>query len=321
MHRALAILLCLIAAQPVGAASASSSTPVPFPVVNGSVRALLVDGDTAYVGGHFTSLGAPTGPLAFVGARDGKLRRGFPSIAGSAYDMDFHERAGVGAVLPDGHGGLYVGGHFGRVAGVKRSAVVRLRPDGSVDPAFGVDFEGSVQALELVGDDLWVGGLLAVRGGDSFGLAVVDARTGARSPIVPPAQAGVYALERAGTRMYVSDVLKNLQALDVATAQPLPWATEHEITPTKIEARGDKLYVAAWSGIEINAADGPLLTRVLQPERRCRDGRGHRRQCAGGGWRRGHGHGTWAVRVRPAHGGAACAVWQRDRVDQRARHP
>jgi outer membrane protein assembly factor BamB len=259
MRRAPAIVLCLIAAQPVSSASATSSTPVPFPVVNGSVQALLVDGNTTYVGGHFTSLGALTGPLAFVGPRDGRLRRGFPSIAGFSNDMVFHERAGVGAVLPDGQGGLYVGGHFGRVAGLERSAVVRLRPDGSVDPAFRVDFEGSVHALELAGDELWVGGLLAVRGSDSFGLAIVDARTGARSATAPPVESMVYALERAGTRMYVSDFGKDLQALDVATAQPLRWATEYGIRPTRIQARGDKVYVAAGNGIEISAADGRFL--------------------------------------------------------------
>jgi hypothetical protein len=81
-----AAVLCLIAAlvgvraECVSAAEVPSSDPVPFPVVNGSVRALLVDGDTAYVGGRFTSIGNMTGPLAFVGPRDGKLRRGFPIL-------------------------------------------------------------------------------------------------------------------------------------------------------------------------------------------------------------------------------------------------
>jgi hypothetical protein len=66
------------------------------------------------------------------------------------------ERQALGAC----RGGLYVGGHFGRFAGLERSAVVHLRPDGPVDPAFRVGFEGSVHALELAGDELWVGGLL-----------------------------------------------------------------------------------------------------------------------------------------------------------------
>src|SRR4051812_46519669 len=131
MRCVFALVLVLIGLARVPAASAvPSSKPVPFPVVNGTVRALLVDGDTAYVGGHFSSVGNLTGPLAFVGLRDGKVRRGFPTIAGRALDEAREGWAGVRAVVPDGKGGLFVAGHFGRIAGKRRSALAHLRPDG-----------------------------------------------------------------------------------------------------------------------------------------------------------------------------------------------
>lgn len=175
-----ALVLGLIAALAAAPAQAApSSTPVPYPNVDGTVQAMLVDGRTAYIGGHFSSVGNPTGPLAFLDPRSGKVRRGFPAISGETRSEWNDDWAGVLATEPDGRGGLFVAGHFSRVAGRRRVSLVHLRADGSVDPRFRADVEGYVQALALARGRLWIGGTFdRAAGATRHGLAVVDARSG-----------------------------------------------------------------------------------------------------------------------------------------------
>ena len=270
-----ALIVSITAWLACASAHAASSVPVPFPVVDGSVQSLLVDGDTAYVGGHFRSIGTLTGPLVFLDRRNGRVRRGFPSIAGRALDEARQGWAGVRAVEPDGAGGLYVGGHFGRVAGKRRSAVVHLRADGSVDPRFRTDVEGRVHALARAGGRLWIGGsFLSVAGRERHGLAVVDARTGALTPLAAPGFSGeVNAIEHAHGRVYVGGVntffdgeMRDVGAFDAATGALLPWRLGRSIGyPGAIEARGDKLYVAGGSAYEIGASDGRILREFPFP--------------------------------------------------------
>src|SRR3954447_22655942 len=107
-----ALLLCLLA--PAVANAAPGSAPLPFPAVAGSVADALVDGDTAYVAGRFSGLGASSGPLSLLRA-DGSVARSFGDITSEAG----HEDAGlaVSALAADGAGGFYVGGAFDRVLG------------------------------------------------------------------------------------------------------------------------------------------------------------------------------------------------------------
>ena len=90
-----ALIAALAVCSACPPAHAASSVPVPFPVVDGSVQSLLVDGDTAYVGGHFRTIGTLTGPLTFLDPRSGRVRRGFPSIAGRSLDEARQGWAGV----------------------------------------------------------------------------------------------------------------------------------------------------------------------------------------------------------------------------------
>ena len=257
---ALLVSLLAVVAAP-GVAGAQSSTPVPFPVVNGTVRALLVDGRTAYVGGHFRSLGNPTGPLAWLDPGSGKVRRGFPSIAGHASDEAYQDWPGVLAVEPDGAGGQYVAGHFSRVAGVRRSAVVHLRRDGSVDRRFQADVQGRVHSLALARGRLWIGGAFQrAAGGERDSLAVVDARTGALTPVAQGHGGGqIEAIEHAGSRVYVGGINHGLVAFDAASGELLQWSPGPIGWARDIAVRGDKVYVVTGSVVELAAADGRVL--------------------------------------------------------------
>src|SRR5690606_21333922 len=108
----------LLAAAALPSAPAAAA-PVPFsptPLAgwstNGVVRAVLVVGDTVYVGGTFTEVRPPSGSpvararLAAFDVHTGALRTGFVANANSA----------VRALATDGTR-LYVGGSFSHISG------------------------------------------------------------------------------------------------------------------------------------------------------------------------------------------------------------
>ncbi len=97
--------------------------PTPY---SGRVWDIAAFGNTAYIGGEFTSL-APT--LELAGAIDGASglpQPGFPKL----------ESGEVKVAAPDGAGGWYIGGNFKISLGPadSRVALARIRPDGTVDP-------------------------------------------------------------------------------------------------------------------------------------------------------------------------------------------
>jgi hypothetical protein len=201
--RWLAVLVALIAAGE--AAAAPSSRPALFPVVDGRVTDVLVDGSTAYVGGSFERVGTPTGPLAVLSAADAQVIRRFPGFTGH-FEVN-HIETLVRAIEPDGAGGWYVGGEFLRVDGRYRTSLVHLRADGSVDPHFRADVEGTVHALALDREEgiLWVGGhFWRVSGEARSSLVALDAATGAARPWLAPGLDGeVNDIDVDGERVYV----------------------------------------------------------------------------------------------------------------------
>lgn len=262
-----ALLVSLAAWTACPSVQAASPAPARFPIVDGSVHSVLVDGRTAYIGGHFTSVGEATGPLAFLDPRSGTVRRGFPSISGQSSDEANEDWAGVRAVEPDGDGGLYVAGHFSSVAGRRRSAIAHLRADGSLDPRFRAGVTGRVESLALARGRLWIGGTFErAAGGMRHGLAVVDARTGALTAGGTPTPGSVGSLAHAGGRVYASGFTDGLVAYDAATGARLPWRPDPYLPrPEAMVVRGDKLYLAAASALELDAASGRIL-RSFAPD-------------------------------------------------------
>ena len=132
LHRRLVLLALspLAALLPCAAAhAAAGSAPAAFPVVDGQVNALLVDGGTAYVGGQFSRIGPPSGPLATLDPGDAHLTRAFTSITGEQAPI-YEDPVSVAAIEPDGGGGAYVAGEFDRAGDRFAAGIVHLRPDG-----------------------------------------------------------------------------------------------------------------------------------------------------------------------------------------------
>src|SRR5215213_10222485 len=92
-------------------------------VSNGTVRAVVTDGSTIYLGGQFTRVGPATGAAVAIDGITGEIQQPYPQVAGVAY-----------AVAPDGNGGWYLGGNFTAVRGQPRGNLAPLDPAGNLTP-------------------------------------------------------------------------------------------------------------------------------------------------------------------------------------------
>ena len=128
--------------------------PSPF---SGRVWSTATAGNTAYVGGEFTSL-APTISLAgAIDAQSGAPQPGFPEIT----------RGQLHAATPDGKGGWFVGGSFPTLNDTQVNGLAHILADGSLDTNFAPALVGpfnqpsgsfTVTALAVHGSWLYVGG-------------------------------------------------------------------------------------------------------------------------------------------------------------------
>lgn len=210
----------------LGLVTASHADPLPTSTlgwaVNGIVSEVVRAGDTAYVGGSFNSV-APSTNLVFNVAAFS-----VDSAAPVLPRLDINGR--VRAVVALAGGGWILGGEFTLVDGVIKNRLVKLRADGSVDPAFSASVNGTVWTLLSSGSRVFVGGAFSSVNNTSVQrLVALDATTGALdnafTPSVSGGSATVYALAVSGTQLVVGGAFTtvnggshaNLAAVDAAT--------------------------------------------------------------------------------------------------------
>ncbi|HEX8631603.1 MAG TPA: PKD domain containing protein [Catenuloplanes sp.] len=190
MHRRLlaATLVALLAglggAGPVAADLAHpvvvSTNPVDFTphVLDGTIWALAVVGDTVVVGGTFTQVTDRTRTTRYnrknlfaYGLNDGVIRPFNPPVDGAVYAL----AAGAGNTV-------YVGGAFRNIAGRAQRGLARLSvPGGGLVPTFRAQINwGDVRAVAVFGNRFYAGGTFtAVNGVARTALARLDAGSGA----------------------------------------------------------------------------------------------------------------------------------------------
>ena len=144
------VVLALVAAWLPDVAGADVQGPDPAPwVIQGDVRSIVPSGSHTFLGG-VDYVGPYTGEGAALSASgDGAPLTGFATVEQAQGSLVDRSRV-VGelqAALPDGAGGWYVAGGFGRVGREEREGLAHLLPDGSLDPNFRVDVGGVVWAL------------------------------------------------------------------------------------------------------------------------------------------------------------------------------
>ncbi|MDT5040214.1 MAG: hypothetical protein QOE51_1199 [Actinoplanes sp.] len=179
--------LLLSAAMPAAADLALpgvvSSNPVDFTphVLDGTVWALAVVGDTVVVGGDFTKVTDSRRKqtvnrknIFAYGLTDGVIRSFAPSVDGSIYSL------AAGA-----DGTVYAGGAFKTVNRSAQRGVTRFSlASGQRLGAFGARINwGDVRTITAVGSRLYLGGTFSsINGVARAGLARLDATTGAVDP-------------------------------------------------------------------------------------------------------------------------------------------
>lgn len=176
----------------VGAATVRySNTPVAAWQAMGVGRAVVVVGNTVYVGGQFSTVRNNRGSssvsranLAAFDATTGELRTAFRADTNGE----------VRALASDGIR-LFVGGSFTRVNGTARSRVAAVDLNTGAVQSFTANANSNVYAMAVGGGRLYLGGTFSSVGGHSRSrLASVQISTGAVTGFNPSANSTVRAL-------------------------------------------------------------------------------------------------------------------------------
>lgn len=152
-----------------------------------------------YIAGNFTHIG-PQVPYGI----------GLSSVSGEPNLAFARPNGPVATAIPDGTGGWYIGGAFGRVGGLPRHSVARINADGSVhswnpniDPTGVFDHPG-VSCLTLHEGVVFIGGSFSDIGGQArVRLGAVDAETGDVLPFNGELNGTPAALVAADGRLFV----------------------------------------------------------------------------------------------------------------------
>src|SRR5262245_983568 len=192
-----------------------------FWVPDGPVNALVLHGNTLYLGGQFIS-----------------LRRN-PQTTGVVLDFDtltsdpvFPRIKGVvQAVAADGEGGFYLGGTFTSVGNIPRTNLAYVNRDGIVT-SWNPGANGPVVGLALANGTLYVAGKFSVIGSESRAyLGAVDIATGLTTGWNPNPNGAVTTLVLSGKDLYAAGDFTNinitprhfLAAWNTCDATLLPW--------------------------------------------------------------------------------------------------
>lgn len=183
----LVLVAALIGGAPADADLAQpavvSANPVDYTphVLDGTVWALALVGDTVVVGGSFTRIADSTRAQTYArrnvfayGLRDGAVRPFAPDVDGAVYAL----AAGPSSTV-------YLGGAFRSVSGTARRGLARVSmADGRAVSTFGAQINwGDVRALSVSRNYLYAGGTFsAVNGTTRVALARMNPVSGAVDP-------------------------------------------------------------------------------------------------------------------------------------------
>jgi hypothetical protein len=159
---------------------------------NGTVHALAEKDNILYLGGSFNWVGPQVNSSAvWLEEASGNVIPTLKTL-GPVYTL-----------LPDGHGGWYLGGDFASVDGVSCARLAHILPNGTLNFQFRPNPNGSVRALLLDNGVLYAGGSFTqIDGQNRSYLAALDPTTGSIQAWSPGANSVVRCLAIAGSTIY-----------------------------------------------------------------------------------------------------------------------
>lgn len=165
-------------------------------IPDGPVYALAASGSTLYVGGSFSHFGPPIGGFASLDNATGAISTPYPGVEGHVY-----------ASVPDGAGGVFIGGDFLAVQGQPHRCLAHLDATGAVTAWNPGPTGGIVYALATdapVPTVVYAGGPFSINaGGFRTNLVAMDPTTGAVTSWNPNLLGTVCALATYGGTVFV----------------------------------------------------------------------------------------------------------------------
>lgn len=181
------------------------SDPYWDPQPDSEVAAIAVDGTRIYVGGSFTRM---RGKTALGVARLGSLT----GLRDGGFSVQVEKPGYINAIVRQRDGKIIIGGSFNLVDKLGRGNMARFHLDGTLDPVWDPDVDGTVSALAVTETDIIAGGYFRRVGGkERQNLAKISAgATATVNPAwnpgtnLPPETFGVTLLAVNGTNLYLA---------------------------------------------------------------------------------------------------------------------
>jgi hypothetical protein len=192
----------------------------PFPDVAPAV--LLLDANTVYAGGQ----------LRFVGGKARRQLAAFDARSGEVLDWNPDVDGFAVFSLALGPSALYAGGAFWEAGGKPRSSLAALDLVTGAATDWIADVDETVNALEVVGDQVWVGGSFSTIGGATRrGVAAINLDDASVSPINLALNSDVYGITHSSNVVYIGGNFSTAYgqerrqsvAVDAPTGSLLAW--------------------------------------------------------------------------------------------------
>src|SRR3954452_2592912 len=240
---AIHLLTALALLSLTGVANADlRSRPSRTFVTDGPVHAVAATKSAIYIGGVFKTVGPRKGPRVGIDRRTGRIA-GLPPVAGGD-EL-------VSVAVPDGSGGFFIGGDFGRVGSAPRRNLAHILANGRVDPNFDPSPNGYVRAILVSGSTVYVGGSFHEIGRETRpNVAALDAANGKPAAWNPKPRGPVYAVAVSGDTVYLGgrfDSVAGLQrhrlaAVDARSARVRAWNPDADMSVHALAVSGSTVY-------------------------------------------------------------------------------
>jgi len=181
-----------------------------LPVTNSQeMNEVVRDGNTLYVSGAFSYIGPNTGSGVLLDSSSGTYVQAFPKVNGE-----------INASIPDGQGGVYIGGEFTKVGSVFRNYIAHINSDNSVDLTWNPAPDAMVEAIALRGSRVYFGGYFTHIGGvERNYIAAVDAVTGVLTSWDPLCDGLVFGIAVSDSIVYFGGNFAHVRGDAVAAAR------------------------------------------------------------------------------------------------------